>query len=158
MVSLEMGSAFELERGEFYLLHELEFGVSLGTDGSGMGPETSRNEGDSFDRRGRDPMEARPQIPDLGLPDRRRDEASVMGRSGPNRTKPDGFLRDAGSTQESWDPIRQQRHVASLSDGGEAMGTEGGSRIGSISHHEEIRRSDRQRPIGRVSRVKEGWL
>jgi len=96
LVSGRLGKAPFLERGGRGLWHDVAERVSLGKTCGVVGFGTPQLGEDRVDRRGRGAVATRPQVPDAGLSDRRRAEASVVDRPGSHRQDLLAVLSHAG--------------------------------------------------------------
>ena len=98
------------------------------------------------------------QIPNVGLPNRRRVQASAVDRSGSNGQDTASLLSFLGQATQCEIAVCLQRHVAGLLESDRQEGASCASCTGSISCDAEDEQSDRQSACRGGEATEGGWL
>src|SRR5271170_2270744 len=103
-------------------------------------------------------MEPGPQVPDVGLPDRRWPEAAAVDRKRADRGKLAGILPTVERRSANWRPVRVQRHVAGIPEGDPRADRPGDPCARPVPPDEEDERGRRSSPPRRSASRQAGRL
>ena len=150
-----LGQEVVVERDCGGLWDDVAERIPLGKTRRILGSGAPRAGRDRVDRRRRSAVPEGAQVPDAGLPDRRRLEVALVDRPGPDGQDVFAILPDAGQRTFGPAEVYLQRHVETVSEGNRQEGRPGDSCARSVSHHAEVGQGDR-RSSGRRGETNEG--